>query len=161
MTLSTGVRPSESRNTPTPTSILSGRGSALQSAISARSESSWTGGRSARPRALVCVSVSMRRRLAKLCVVIHRNAVAERHRLTGQHVTGGDLLVGEAVARCHLDLALGDFGAAGGADACLARERCRKPGGARAVENVPGSERHTARAAVARDRHRQPLGLAL
>src|SRR6185369_14722006 len=107
ITFRIGVFPTASRKTPTPTSILSLRGSASASAIKARSESLATGGRSASPLALVPVRVSMGARLAKLRVVIHRNAVAERHRLARQHIAGRDLLVGEAVARSHLDLALG------------------------------------------------------
>src|SRR4051794_34603990 len=97
MTLRIGVFPAASRNTPTPTSILSARGSALANAISASSESFATGGRSARPRALAWVCVSMSIGLAKSRVVIHRHTVAERYRLAGQHVAVTDLLVGEAV----------------------------------------------------------------
>src|SRR5207248_9592688 len=147
ITFGTGVRPAESRNTPTPTSILSGRESALQSAISSSSESGWTGGRSARPLAFACVSVSIRRRLAKLRVVIHRDAVAHGHRLAGQHVTRGNLLVGEAVARGHLHFALGHFRPAGRAHPGLAGERRRKPGGAGAAETVSSGERHPPSAA--------------
>src|SRR5437763_17192962 len=120
MTLRIGVRPSASRNTPTPTSILSGRGSALHRAISASSESGSTGGRSASPLALVCVVVSMGAPIARLSVVIHRDAIAERHRLARQHVPGGDFLVGEAVARRHLHFAFGHLGPAGRARAGLA-----------------------------------------
>src|SRR3954452_4274511 len=111
-----GVLPAASRNTPTPTSILSGRGSASHKAIKASSESLWTGGRSA-SRAVLCelwalasVVVSMASRIAKLRVVIHRDAIAQRHRLAGQHITIGDFLVGQTVARSHFDLAAGHLG---------------------------------------------------
>src|SRR3954449_10158221 len=107
MTFRIGVLPAPSRNTPTPTSIFSGRGSALHRAISWSNESLWTGGKSARRRALALVSVSMAKRLATSCVVIHRDAVTDRHRLACEDVARRDLLVGEAVARRHFDLALG------------------------------------------------------
>src|SRR5579864_883310 len=140
MTLRIGVLPALSRKTPTPTSILSGRGSASQSAINASSESLMTGGRSERPRAFASVVVSMGPRLAKLRVVIHSNAVTQRHRLTGQHITLRDLLVGKAVASRHLDLALRHLGAAGRANPCLARKRGRKTCRASAVEDIARSE---------------------
>src|SRR3954453_3141471 len=159
MTFSTGVPPSESRNTPTPTSILSGRGSALQSAISARSESLWTGGRSASPLGLAAVSVSMAKRLAKSGVVIHRDAIAERHRLAGQHVTARHLLVGEAVTCGHLDLAFRDFRPARRAHARLASEGRGQPGSTGTVEDITSGERHFASAAVQRDRNRHAFRL--
>src|SRR3954452_10769883 len=123
MTFRIGVLPAQSRNTPTPTSIFSGLGSALHRAISWSSESLLTGGKSARRRALALVSVSMAKRLATSCVVIHRDAVADRHRLAGQHIARSDFLIGETVARGHLDLALGHFRAARRADAGFACER--------------------------------------
>src|SRR5918994_3099343 len=116
ITLRIGVSPAASRNTPTPTSILSGRGSALAMAISASSESLVTGGRSASHLALAWVSLSLANRLATKCraqksgVVVHGDALADRYRLAGQHVAGRDLFVGEAVARRHLDLAAGHLG---------------------------------------------------
>src|SRR6185369_12672061 len=122
MTFRIGVLPAPSRKTPTPTSILSGRGSALTRAISPMSGSSATGSRSASPLALASVRVSMERRLAKSGVVIHRDAVAERDRLAGQHITGGDFLIGEPVARGHFDFALGHLRPAGRAHPRLARE---------------------------------------
>src|SRR5207253_10674887 len=156
-----GVLPAPSRNTPTPTSILSGRGSALTMAIRPISESSATGSRSARPRALISVRVSIEWRLAKSGVVIHRDAVAHRHRLAGQDVTGCDFLVGEPVARRHFDLTTGDFRPAGRADAGLAGERRRKPGRAGAVKDIAGGERHFSSAAVERHRNSDTLGLGL
>src|SRR5256885_5616567 len=96
MTLRIGVLPAPSRNTPTPTSIFSGRGSASHKAIRARSESAWTDGRSASVLALVSGRVSMKSRLAKSGVVIHRDAIAERDRLAGEDVAVGHLLAGEA-----------------------------------------------------------------
>src|SRR6478735_7292502 len=146
MTFRIGVLPTASRNTPTPTSIFSGRGSASHSAISAKSESFTTGGRSARPFA--CVLVSMAARLAQSCVVIHCDSVAQGHRLAGQHIAVGNLLVGEAVARRHLDLAPCDLGPAGRADSGLAGEGRRQTRSARAVEDIALSERHPTRAPV-------------
>src|SRR4051812_4550177 len=123
MTLRIGVLPAPSRNTPTPTSIFSGRGSASHKAIRASSESAWTAGRSANVLALVSVRVSMKSRLAKSGVVIHRDAIAQRHRLAGQHVAVGDLLVGEAVPGRHFDLSLRHFRPARRAHPGLAGER--------------------------------------
>src|SRR4051812_10650821 len=101
MTLRIGVLPALSRKTPTPTSILSGRRSALHSAISASSESASTAGRSASRLGLALVSVSMGKRLASSRVVIHRDTVTQRHRLAGQYVTVGDFLVRQAITGRH------------------------------------------------------------
>src|SRR5439155_4436714 len=124
------------RNTPTPTSILSGRGSASHIAISASRESLCTGGRSARPLAFVVASVSMSAALARLGVVIHRHAVAERDRLASKNVAGGDFVIGKTVAGRHLDLPAADLRAAGRTDACLAGVRGGQPRGASAVEDI-------------------------
>src|SRR6476646_8645223 len=134
MTLRIGVLPAPSRNTPTPTSILSGRGSALTIPISAMSESFMTGGRSASPLAFASVRVSMELRLAKSRVVIHCDAVAERHRLAGENVAVRHFLVGQAIARRHFHLALGDLRPACRADSRLAGEGRRKACAARTVE---------------------------
>ncbi len=67
-------------------------------------------------------------RLARLGVVIHCDPVADRDGLAGQDVARRDLFVGKAVARGHLDLAAGDLGPAGRADAGLAGEGRRKAG---------------------------------
>ena len=99
-------------------------------------------------------------RLARLSVVIHCDPVADRDGLAGQDVALRHFLVGEAVARCHLDLAAGDFRTARRADARLAGEGCRKTRGARAVEDVRLGERDAARTAVERDRHRRSRRLA-
>src|SRR6478672_741358 len=153
MTFKIGVLPAPSRNTPTPTSILSGRGSALTMPISAMSESFMTGGRSASPLAFASVRVSMESRLAKSRVVIHCDAVAERHRLAGQDIAVRHFLVGQAIARGHFDLALGDLRPAGRAHSGLAGEGRRKARGSRAVEDIAGGERHAPSATVKRDGH--------
>jgi len=56
-------------------------------------------------------------------VVIDGHSVAERDRLTGQHIACGDFFVSQAIARAHLDFPLRDLRAARRADACLACER--------------------------------------
>src|SRR4051794_14305606 len=161
MTLRIGVLPTESRNTPTPTSIFPGRRSAPLRAMSASSESLATGGRSARLFALACVCVSMEARLAKSGVVIHCDAIAERHRLAGQHVALRNFLVGETVMDGHLDLPLGHLRAAGRANTGLASERCGKAGSPRAVEDVAGGERHPTRTAIEGHCYAHSLGLGL
>src|SRR5690349_939736 len=161
MTFRIGVLPAASRNTPTPTSIFSGRGSALHSAISASSESAATGGRSASPLAFACVCVSMGARLATSRVVIHCHPVADRDRLAGQHITVRDLLVGETVMDCHFDLPLGYFRPARRTDPRLAGKRRRKARGPRAVEDVAGGEWHFASPAVERHCNRDAFGLRL
>src|SRR5438270_7588563 len=161
MTFRIGVLPAASRNTPTPTSILSARGSALANAISASSESFTTGGRPARPWALTWVWVSMSMGLAKSRVVIHRDPVAERYRLAGQHVAVVDLFVGEAVVDRHLDLSFGHLGAAGRAHAGLACKGRWQTGGARAVQDVACRERNAPRSPVERDGDRDSCRLGL
>src|SRR5260221_11697814 len=163
MTFRIGVLPAASRNTPTPTSILSARGSAFANAISASSESFTTGGRSARPLAVEWVCVSMIVRLADSCVVIHSDAVAQGHRLAGPDIAVGDLFVGEAVVDRHFDLPFGHLGAAGRADAGLAGEWRGKSGRARAVEDVAGGGPPTPRSPLGGDgdSHAFRLGLQL
>src|SRR4051812_20171902 len=106
------------------------------------SESAGTGSRSARPLAFASVRVSMDSRLAKSCVVIHRDAVADGHGLASEHVAISDFFVGQTVARRHFDLALGYFRAARRTHAGLARERRGKARSARAVEDIALGERH-------------------
>src|SRR6185369_7795353 len=161
MTFRIGVLPTPSRNTPTPTSILSGRGSALTSAIRPISGSSATGSRSARPRAFASVRVSMEGRLASLRVVIHSDSVTEGYRLAGQHIAGRNFFIGQPVSGRHFDLALGYLCPAGRADPGLAGEGSGKPGSAGAVEDIGGCEGHFARAAVERDGDTDPGGLRL
>src|SRR5258708_24211770 len=103
----------------------------------------------------------MEMRLAKSGVVTHRNAIAQRHRLTGQDVAVGDLLVREAVTRRHFDLAADNFRAARRAHAGLAREWRREAGRARTVQDVAGGERHLSPSAIERYRDRNALGLGL
>src|SRR6476469_1488501 len=160
MVFKIGVLPAPSRQTPTPTSIFSARGSALHRAISCSSESLCTGGRSASPLALASV-VSMEARLAKLCVVIHRDPVTDRNGLAGEHVAGLDFLVRKPVAGRHFNFTRADSGTAGRADSGLAGERRREPGLARAVENVAGRERDPACAAIERDGNGHTLRRAL
>src|SRR5260221_2588907 len=136
MTFRIGVLPAASRNTPTPTSILSARGSAFANAISASSESFTTGGRSARPLAVEWVCVSMIVRLADSCVVIHSDAVAQGHRLAGQDIAVGDLFVGEAVVDRHFDLPFGYLGAAGRVAARPSGEMSRRTSRARALDGA-------------------------
>ena len=89
-------------------------------------------------------------------VVVELDAVALGHRLAGQHVAFRQLLLGEAVVHLHLDFARDDLGAAGRADAALARERRGQAGGAGVVEDVPvAGSKATAAPAVQRDPHLQ------
>src|SRR5689334_14549714 len=69
-------------------------------------------------------------------IVIDRDALADGHRLAGQHIAGLNLFIGQAVTGGHLDLAFGDLGAAGRADARLAGKGSGQSGLARAVEDV-------------------------
>ncbi len=64
-----------------------------------------------------------------------------------------DFLVGQAVARRHLDLAAGQLGTAGGADAGLAGERRRKSRRSGAVEDILFGELDPSGAAVESYRH--------
>src|SRR6478672_8498369 len=148
ITLRIGVLPPPSRKTPTPTSIFSGRESAAQRPMSAIRESLWTGGRSDRLRAFTSVLFNMNGGLARLGVVIHCDPVTDRNGLAGQHITGRDLLFGEAVMDRHFDLAAGHLGPARRANACLASEGRGQPRSTGAVENVPGGERNATRAAI-------------
>ena len=101
------------------------------------------------------------RRLAKLRVVIHSDAVAQRYRLAGEDVAGGDFLVGQAVAGGHLDLSLGHFCAARRAHAGLAGERRREARSPCAVEDVARRERDAAGTAIERNGERRAFRLRL
>src|SRR5689334_1156384 len=161
MTLRIGVLPAASRNTPTPTSILSGRWSALANAIRASRESCWTGGRSASPLALALVCVSMACDLAGSGVVIHCHAVPDRDRLASQDIAGGDFFIGQAVPRGHLDLAAGDLGPASGANPGFAGEWSRQAGLPRTIEDVGLGEGDLAGPPIERDADAQPGRLLL
>src|SRR4051812_6525635 len=103
----------------------------------------------------------MAARLADSRVVIHCNAIADRDRLAGQNIAVGDLLVREAIARGHLDLALGHLRPACRAHAGLASERRGKSRSPCTVEDVAGGEGNATSTAVKRDCNRSALGLRL
>ena len=64
------------------------------------------------------------------------DALGQRMRLAGQDEAGGDLVLLEREVALHPHLALEQLGAAGAADARLARERHLEPGGGGGVEDV-------------------------
>src|SRR5689334_8593734 len=68
-------------------------------------------------------------------IEVHSDALPDRIRLAGEHEAGLDLGWFERIVAAHLDLAVGDPGPAGAADAALASEREVGPHRLGAVEH--------------------------